>query len=165
VAQAVAKARADDGVFAVAGLMFPHESRFAPRHALVQHIIAAAQVQARGQGVPLRLGNLDVARDCGWAAEYVDAMMRMLQPALAADQVIATGTLMTVREIAEWAYGYFKLDWRDHVVVDLALADPAAPRVLRGNPLGAVKDIGWRAHTYGRDLIETLCEGFAAAAV
>lgn len=163
VATAVARARDADGVYAVAGLLFSHESRFAPRTALTQHIIAAAHAASRGQATPLRLGNLEVARDCGWAPEYVDAMTRMLQPDAPANEVIATGTLLTVREIAEWAYGYFKLDWARHVTVDPALDDPAAPRVLRGNPLGALRAIGWRAHTHGRDLVETLCEGFAAA--
>jgi GDPmannose 4,6-dehydratase len=163
VARSVDAARREHGVFAAAGLMFPHESRFAPRYALAQHIIAAAHAQSLGRGAPLRLGNLDAARDCGWAAEYVDAMTRMLQVPTAADWVVATGTLMTVREIADWAYGYFKLDWRDHVIVDATLDGAGAPRYLRGDPAHAAATLGWRAHTHGRDLIETLCEGYAAA--
>ena len=90
-------------------------------------------------------------------------MTQMLRLAAPADCVVATGTLMSVRDIADWAYGYFKLDWRDHVVVDPALDNAAAPRTLRGDPASAAAKLGWRAHTHGRDLIETLCEGYAAA--
>ncbi|MGL4543318.1 MAG: GDP-mannose 4,6-dehydratase [Polymorphobacter sp.] len=163
VALAVARARDDHGLHAVAGLMFAHASRFAPPATLAQTIIAAAFDAARGAGAPLRLADLDSARDLGWAAEYVDAMTLMLRAEVAADLVIASGVAVSARDIAEWAFGYFKRDWRDHVVVDAALHDPAAPVLQLGDPARAAATLGWRAGNVGRELIETLCEGHAAA--
>ena len=42
-------------------------------------------------GETLRLGNLHISRDWGWAPEYVDAMWRMLQAPSPDDYVVATG--------------------------------------------------------------------------
>jgi len=38
------------------------------------------------------MGNIDAARDWGYAPEYVDAMWRMLQLDDPTDYVVATGT-------------------------------------------------------------------------
>ena len=157
VARDIAQARGD-GIFAVAGMMFAHESRFAPPHALAQHIIAAVHAQARGQAFALRAINPAAGIDIGWAAEYVDAMTRMLRADTPADQVITTGTLIGPVDIARWAGDFFKTDAS-------ALFGTGAPPLtgLRGDPAGAAATLGWRAHTVGRDLIDTLCEGYAAA--
>jgi nucleoside-diphosphate-sugar epimerase len=51
----------------------------APERFVTQKIVRAACRIAAGQQKKLKLGNLAVQRDWGWAPEYVDAMWRMLQ--------------------------------------------------------------------------------------
>ena len=50
------------------------------------------------------MGNLDAQRDWGYAAEYVEAMWRMLQQDEPGDYVIATGEMHSVREFVEMAF-------------------------------------------------------------
>jgi GDPmannose 4,6-dehydratase len=164
---AVAQAREQYGLFAVAGLLFSHESRFAPRSTPIQRIIAAAHsasvARSAADNLPkLVVTHADLARDCGWAPEYVDAMTRTLALPKAGDHRIATGKLLSISEILQFSFDYFGLDWTDHVRLDPRPLPSGVPALIVGDPLPALAQLGWRAHTWGRDLIDTLCEGYAA---
>src|SRR5512143_1377253 len=78
------------GLYAVSGILFNHES---PRRGIEFVTRKVTDGVARiklGLASELRLGNLDARRDWGYAADYVDAMWRMLQQPSAQDYVIGT---------------------------------------------------------------------------
>lgn len=79
------------GMFCCNGILFNHES---PRRGIefVTRKITdgVARIHA-GRSKELRLGNLDAKRDWGYAADYVEAMWRMLQQDAPDDYVVATG--------------------------------------------------------------------------
>ena len=87
----VANYREAYGLFACSGILFNHESPLRPERFVTRKIIAAACRIAAGSREILRLGNLAISRDWGWAPEYVEAMWRMLQQEKPDDYVIATG--------------------------------------------------------------------------
>src|SRR5512146_1649147 len=106
------------GLYAVSGILFNHES---PRRGIEFVTRKVTDGVARiklGLASELRLGNLDARRDWGYAADYVDAMWRMLQQPTAQDFVIGTGVCHTVRDLVEAAFGHVGLDWRKYVVTD-----------------------------------------------
>jgi len=141
----VARYRAAHGLFAVNGVMFNHESPLRPERFVTRKIAAAAARIAGGSGERLRLGNLDVVRDWGWAPDYVDAMWRMLQVEQPDDFVIATGQSHSLAEFASAAFAAAGLDWRDHVEVDPALLRAADLMWSAGRPDKALERLGWRA--------------------
>lgn len=145
------------GLFVVTGHLFNHESRLRPQRFVTAKIISAAARIAAGSGERLRLGDLGIARDWGWAPEYVDAMARMLEQDEPTDQVVATGTSLTLEAFVWHSFDYFGLDWGQHVESDPALMRPNELRVSRGDPSGAAATLGWRAQTHGRELIDVLC--------
>jgi GDPmannose 4,6-dehydratase len=77
-------------LYACTGILFNHESPLRPAHFVTQKIVAAAKRIAAGSDEVLTLGRMDIARDWGWAPEYVEAMWRMLQQEHPDDFVIAT---------------------------------------------------------------------------
>jgi len=84
-------------LFAVSGILFNHESPRRGFEFVTRKIsYAVARIKA-GFEKELRVGNLDAARDWGFAGDYVEAMWRMLQQPTADDYVIATGESHTVR--------------------------------------------------------------------
>ena len=103
----------------------------------------------------MKLGNLDARRDWGFAGDYVEAMWLMLQ-AEPDDFVIASGTMHTVREVCEVAFGYFGLDFERYVVVDPALYRPAEVDMLCGDASKARRVLGWEPRTSFVDLIEMM---------
>lgn len=146
VAAMVAEARAG-GAFAVTAHLSEHASR-------LSRTSVAAQLIAGVQAVPrVALPAPGRVHDWGWAPEYVDALAQMLAARSPADHSIATGVPMTEAEFVHHAAAYFGGD------AGAAWAAPAPPAAAPTMP----RVPGWRAFTHGRDLVDTLCEGLAAA--
>jgi len=144
------------GLFACTGILFNHESPLRPERFVTQKIIRAVKRIAEGSNEKLKLGRLDIARDWGWAPEYVDAMWRMLQHEQAQDYVIATGTTMTLEEFVKTAFEEASLNWQDHVVQDPSLFRPTDLAIGRADPSKAEKILHWKAATCGIDVVKKM---------
>jgi GDPmannose 4,6-dehydratase len=144
------------GLFACTGILFNHESPLRPERFVTQKIIRAAKRIAQGSNEKLKLGRLDIARDWGWAPEYVDAMWRMLQQDQAQDYVIATGTTMSLEEFVQAAFEEASLHWQDHVVQDSSLFRPTDLAIGRADPSKAEKMLHWQASTRGVDVVKKM---------
>jgi GDPmannose 4,6-dehydratase len=104
----------------------------------------------------LRLGNIDIERDWGWAPDYVEAMYRMLQQDQAEDYVIATGASCRLQDFLATAFNEVGLDWQDHVVVDKSLYRPTEIMKGRANPQKAEEKLGWRARWRTGDIVREM---------
>jgi GDPmannose 4,6-dehydratase len=96
------------------------------------------------QGGKLALGNLDVARDWGYAGDFARAMWLILQQERPDDFVIGTGTLHTLRELCEVAYRSVDRDWRDCIYSDPALVRPLESGQTLADPSKARDVLQWR---------------------
>lgn len=133
------------GLHASSCVLYNHESPRRPTTFVTRKITAAAaRIGIEGSGT-IRLGNLDAARDWGWAPDYVDAMVRAARHHEGDDFVVATGKTHTVAEFAEAALRRAGVgdDWRDHIEVDPALFRPADASVLVGDATKAREMLGW----------------------
>ena len=83
---------------ASSGILFSHESPLRGMDFVTRKITATLAQIACGSQEMLQLGNLDNARDWGFAGDYVEAMWRMVQQEAADDFVIATGQTHSVRD-------------------------------------------------------------------
>jgi len=155
----VANYREAYGLFACTGVLFNHESPLRPERFVTQKIVRAAARIAAGSGERLRLGNLDIARDWGYAPEYVEAMWMMLQQPAAADYVIATGQTCSLEAFVEAAFTHYGLGWRDHVDSDPALMRPADIRRSMADPSKANAQLGWKAKSGLRDVVAAMAAG------
>lgn len=143
----VANYRESYGLFACSGILFNHESPLRPERFVTRKICAAARRIAAGSGETLRLGNLEIRRDWGWAPEYVDAMWRMLQADEADDYVVATGKTTSLEDFVAAAFAAVDLDWRAHVAFDRSFVRPSDIAISVGLPERAARRLGWRAAT------------------
>jgi GDPmannose 4,6-dehydratase len=149
----VANYREAYGLFACSGILFNHESPLRPERFVTKKIIAAACRIAAGSKEKLRLGNITICRDWGWAPEYVEAMWRMMQQEQADDFVIATGETNSLEEFVAEAFRRVGLDWREHVEIDPSLYRPTDIAVGRGNPAKAQRLLGWQATCRMREVV------------
>lgn len=154
----VANYREAYGIACCTGILFNHESPLRPARFVTAKIVAGAARIARGDPAPLVLGNLDIARDWGWAPDYVDAMWRMLQQDRVRDYVIATGLTTRLEDFVAAAFACHDLDWRDHVQVSAAFQRPSDIKTSRADPSRAARDLGWRAQTQMPELVARLSE-------
>ena len=101
----------------------------------------------------IALGNLDSARDWGFAGDYVEAMWLMLQQEKAGDYVVATGVSHSVQDLVETAFAHVGLDWRTHVKQDPRFLRPAEVDLLVGDPGKARRELGWSPTVDFKELI------------
>lgn len=152
----VANYRESYGLFAVSGINFNHESPLRHARFVTRKIVAAACRIADGSGERLKLGNIDVARDWGWAPEYVEAMWRMLQHDTPEDFIVATGQTRRLEDFVAAAFAAVDLDWREHVDSDPALLRPTDLSVSAGDPGKAARLLDWRATKMMDDVVAAM---------
>lgn len=144
------------GLFACTGILFNHESSLRPERFVTQKIVRAVKRIAEGSKEQLKLGRLDIARDWGWAPEYVEAMWLMLQQDQPEDFVIATGTTITLEEFVKTAFEQANLHWKDFVVQDPALFRPTDLEIGRADPSKANQGLNWRASIKGAEVVKRM---------
>jgi GDPmannose 4,6-dehydratase len=153
---AVANYRQAYGMFCCSGILFNHESPLRSSRFVTKKIVSCVQRIANGSEEKLHLGNIDIARDWGWAPDYVEAMWLMLNHDCAEDFIIATGHQHTLRDFLRLSFENFGLDWRKYVVSDAALLRPLDIQASSGDPQKAVRVLGWSPKISFDQLIKKL---------
>jgi GDPmannose 4,6-dehydratase len=92
----------------------------------------------------LSLGNLDAARDWGYAPEYVNAMYKMMQADEPEDFVVATGRMKTVREFLEAVFTKLGLNIEQYVRIDKRYFRPIELDCLQGDASKIKRTLGWQ---------------------
>lgn len=131
------------GMFAVNALCYNHESPRRGESFVTRKITRAVARIKLGSNEVLKLGNIESARDWGFAGDYVDAMWRMLQQDHPEDFIIATGHSATVREFLELAFSSVGLHWQDHVQFDASQLRATDVQALVGDASRARQKLGW----------------------
>jgi len=123
-------------IFACSGILFNHESPLRGLEFVTRKITHAAVRIKKGLQKELHLGNLDAKRDWGYAAEYVDAMWRMLQAPAPGDYVVSTGETHSVRDFADAAFGALDMElrWRGSGVDEEGIDTATGKVIVKVNP-------------------------------
>jgi GDPmannose 4,6-dehydratase len=148
--QLVRQAR-ERGLFAVSGILYNHESPLRTDHFVTRKVTRAAARIAAGLQETLELGDVEVARDWGWAPDYVRAMRLMLEADSAQDYVLATGISHRLSFFVEKAFAAAGVsDWQERVVSSRAHHRPVDTNKMVGDSRSAYVNLGWR-HTVDFD--------------
>ncbi|HVL28215.1 MAG TPA: GDP-mannose 4,6-dehydratase [Acidimicrobiales bacterium] len=151
-------------LFACSGICFNHES---PKRGLefVSRKITNGVARIKlGLQDRISLGNLDAARDWGFAGDFAEAMWLMLQQESPDDYVIATGETHTVRELLDLAFGAVGIDdWAPHVESDPRFLRPTEVDILTGDATKARQKLGWEPRTSFEELVESMVVSDLAA--
>jgi GDPmannose 4,6-dehydratase len=146
------------GLFCCNGICFNHESPRRGIEFVTKKISDGVARIHHGRAKELRLGNLEVKRDWGFAADYVKAMWLMLQQEEPDDYVVATGVSHSVKEFAELAFNAVGLNWEDYVIVDERYLRPAEVPDLRGDASKARTKLGWIPDTSFEELVRMMVD-------
>lgn len=146
----VRKFREERGMFAVSGILYNHESPLRSQNFVTRKVSrAVARIAAGAQDV-LELGDIEVARDWGWAPDYVRAMRLMMEANSPSDYVLATGISHRLSFFIEKAFAAAGItEWRERVIT--AGSDrPVDTNKMVGDSRRAYIELGWR-HTVDFD--------------
>ncbi len=146
------------GLKCMTGVLFNHESPLRKSSFVTQKIISGAIECKKGTTKVLKLGNLEIARDWGWAPEYVEAMQLIANSEMMNDQIICTGKLTTLKKFIEIAFKKLDLDWQEYVTSDKKLFRETEIENSCGDPSKIFKELGWKTKISVDSIIEKLID-------
>ena len=163
------------GMHASSGIFFNHESPLRGTEFVTRKISRGFARIRRGFQDCVTLGNLDSARDWGFAGDYVAGMWAMLQQPKPDDYVLASGEAHTVREFAERCGEVLgmKIAWKGSGIAEVGVDDHTGRTVIRldpqllrpaevtrliGNPQKARKALGWKPTVGFEELVRMMAE-------
>jgi len=148
--RAVRKYRDEHGLFALSAVLYNHESPLRGDNFVTRKISKAVARIAAARQDTLHLGDIEVARDWGWAPDYVRGMLLMLTADSPRDFVLATGISHRLSFFVKQAFAAAGIsDWQSHVVASES-DRPLDTNKMVGNPRAAYVELGWR-HTVDFD--------------
>lgn len=146
------------GCHASSGILFNHESPLRPEQFVTRKVTSTVARIKHGLADSLKMGNLDVERDWGFAGDYVRAMWLILQQEQPEDYIIATGEAHSLRQFVDQAFSYVDLDYRDYVSIDPAFFRPAEVNAVIGDNSKARRQLDWAPTMNFEELVAFLME-------
>lgn len=131
------------GLYSVCGILFNHESCLRGENFVTKKILNSAIKIKQGSLNELRLGNLDIRRDWGYAPEFVKAMWLMLQQEKPDDFIICSGEHHSLFEFVKKVFNNLELDENKYLVSDNKLHRPVELETIYGDNSKAKKGLNW----------------------
>jgi GDPmannose 4,6-dehydratase len=144
------------GLHVSSGILFNHESPRRGENFVTRKITRGLAQILAGETDELVLGNLDAARDWGFAGDYVEAMWMMLQQESPDDYVIATGEMHTIRDFLDETFALVGMDWQAVVKQDERFTRPSEVDQLCGDASKAERVLGWKPKTTFKELVRMM---------
>jgi GDPmannose 4,6-dehydratase len=146
-------ARDEQGLFATAAILYNHESPLRGEGFVTRKITMAVAKISQGQQDILELGDIEVARDWGWAPDYVRCMRLMLGTPTPSNFILATGISHRLSFFVQRAFEAVGItNWQDYVVSTSDNLRKVDTNLLVGDSRKAYIELGWR-HTVDFDRI------------
>ena len=140
----------------VTGILFNHESHMRSEDFVTQKIITGAINCSRNKSHKIRLGNLKISRDWGWAEEYVEGIQLMNRSLNIKDQILCTGKSTKLEEFVQIAFEQLNLNWKDHILLDKEFLRKSEIYTSYGDPTQMKDDLKWEAELNIHEIIEKL---------
>ena len=112
-------------LFMSSGILFNHESEVRGPEFVTRKISLHVAKYSLGKHDVLELGNMDARKDWGYAKDYVEGMIKMLQLKRPDDFVLGTGELHTVREFVTEAFANVGVNvhWKGTGIEEVGLSE------------------------------------------
>ncbi len=126
------------------GIMFNHESEFRSNEFLIMKIISEAINIKNNKSSNLVLGSLDYIRDWSYAGDIVEAMYLIVNHGKSYDYVLGSGVGTSIKEIVNYIFEYFNLDWQNYLIIDKELLRDNDPIKVVSNPAKIKSELNWQ---------------------
>lgn len=139
------------------GILFNHISYLSNSNFFVKKVISSAIRIKNGLQSELRVGNLDVKRDFGFAPDYMKIVWQVLQQEVPQDFVIASGKSICLEEIVNYVFDKLELD-KNKIIIDESLFRPSEILDIYGDNTKAKQLLNWESEKSIFDILDILIE-------
>ena len=149
--------RKNNGSRIIIGYFTNHESLLRPDLYVTKKIVNYAK-EATNKN-KLRLGNINIFRDWGWAEDYMNASIELVINQKFDDYVIGTGISHSLEHFVQETFSNFGInDYKNYIETDENLFRSSDIKYSYSDPRKIFKDIGWTASKSFSDIVTTLCK-------
>jgi len=143
------------GVECYSGIFFNIESPLRPNNFLVKKVCQKVKAIKSNPKLKLKVGNINAVRDFGWITEMVKAayLMTKLKPC---SMIIGTGKSTSVREIIKYAFKYYKINYKDHILIEKKYLRKKEQNVIVADIKDTVKKLkrwSWKPKIFGKKIV------------
>jgi GDPmannose 4,6-dehydratase len=107
--------RENHGLFCSIGILYNHESHLRADNFVSKKIVKAAVEIKNKTRNELTIGDLDKELDWGYAGDFVEAFVKMLNCNNADNFIVATGKTHKLKDFVRYVFNYLDLDWQKYV--------------------------------------------------
>lgn len=125
------------------GITFNHESEFRKQNYLIMKIITAAWKIKNNKGSNLTIGSLDYMRDWSHAQDIVEAINLLTEKGASPDYVIGSGRGKKIKDILDYVFQKYNLDWTDFVQIDKNLLRDGDSKKIISDPRKIKNELNW----------------------
>jgi|SaaInlStandDraft_3_1057020.scaffolds.fasta_scaffold05199_2 GDPmannose 4,6-dehydratase len=139
--------------FCSVGILYNHESILRSTEFVSAKIVHTAVNIKLGLDSALILGDMEVEVDWGYAPDYMDAVIRILDAEKPNDFIISSGSLYKVKDFVEVVFDELDLDWKKYVKIDKEiLLNENKRQSLFGDNSLLCSTTGWSPSTNMREM-------------
>ncbi|MFN8294932.1 MAG: GDP-mannose 4,6-dehydratase [Chitinophagales bacterium] len=144
-------------LFICCGILFNHESHLRNENFFVKKIISNAHKIKNGTLDVLKVGDLNIKRDIGYAPKYIEAMYQMMQQPKADNYLICTGKSVSLSYIVEYIFNKLNIP-TSKIIVDKSLFRPSEIKDIFGSTEHINKNLNWHYDLTINELLDILLE-------
>ena len=145
------------GIHACCGILFNHESFLRNTNFFVKKILHQSILISKGILDDIRVGNIDIQRDFGYAPSFVKVMHAMLQEEAADDYIVCSGSSISLRDLIEYVFSKLGIS-PNKIIVEKSLFRPNEITDMYGNSSKAKAKLGWNYDLDSFQLIDLLLD-------
>lgn len=144
-------------IYASNGILFNHESFLRSGNFFIKKVIRDSIAIKNKTLKELRVGNLNVKRDFGYAPKYVEVMWKMMQLDKPDDFIICSGKSVLLKDIVEYIFNKMNLN-KKLIVVDESLFRPNEIKDIYGDNSKAKNILDWEYQDSFFDVLDILID-------
>jgi len=144
VHQVLQSYRRKEGLHFSSAILYNHESPLRKIDFVTKHIVNSVAKIKLGLADNLVLGNIEMSRDWGWAPDYVDGMLLVLNKLDGRDYLFASGVSHKVKDFVDACFREVGiLNFDKYLVSNKNNDRKVDPTHLVGDASRARKELGW----------------------
>jgi GDPmannose 4,6-dehydratase len=144
-------------MFATNGILFNHESPLRGLEFVTRKISNDVAKIKLGLSKKINLGNLDGARDWGYAPEYVEGIVCMMEQKKPDDYILATGETHSIKEFVDEACKVANIS-NSKIKSTKENFRPQDIQKTKGSYKKAKKELGWSPKTKFKKIVKIMVE-------
>jgi len=138
------------------GILFHHESILRDKSFVLRKIILAAKKIKEGKQKKIKLGNIEVSRDWGWAPEYVKIIHKINNQKIIEDLIVASGFTVSLKILINEVFLKYNLNWKNFIHLDKSLLRDKDVIVKNANNLKIKNKLRWKPKYNAFDVVNRL---------